>query len=223
MSAHPEIGQAFRKEIHFFDRYYDKGIDWYLAHFPLCGEYPVVGEASPFYLFHPEAPERVASVVPLAKFIVLLRNPVDRAFSQYHMKVERGLETLSFAEAIEREPQRLATSNDPMDLAWRHHSYLARGVYVDQLERWFDGFSRDRFSIVKSEDFYRDPETVLHQTQAFLGVRPHSPGTFKIHHQAEYPEMDPVMRQRLAAYFAPYNRQLYDLLGRDFGWEHEEQ
>ena len=67
LTAHPEIGQAYRKEVHYFDRYFDRGIEWYLAHFPLRGEFPVVGEASPFYLFHPEAPARVRAAVPEAK------------------------------------------------------------------------------------------------------------------------------------------------------------
>ena len=221
LTAHPEIGQASRKEVHFFDRYFDKGIDWYLAHFPLRGEFPVVGEASPFYLFHPEAPARILAAVPQAKFVVLLRNPVDRAYSQYHMKVERQLEELSFEEAIEREPERLAASDDPLDPAWRHHSYLARGIYFEQIRRWFDYFPRDRFLIIKSEDFYAEPLPILHQTQSFLGVQPHSPATLKVHHQADYGAMDSFMRRRLTDYFAPYNRQLYDLLGQDFGWEHD--
>ena len=221
LSAHPEIGQAFRKEVHFFDRYYDKGFDWYLAHFPLRGEFPVVGEASPYYVFHRDVPERILTAVPQAKFVLLLRNPVDRAYSQYHMKFKRRLETLSFEEAIEREPERLAVSDDPLNPAWRHHSYLARSVYVDQLKRWFDCFPRDRFLIIKSEDFYAEPLRILHQTQAFLGVGPHSPATLEVHHQAEYGAMDWFMRRRLTDYFTPYNRQLYDLLGRDFGWERD--
>jgi hypothetical protein len=221
LTAHPEIGQAFRKEVHFFDRYFGKGIDWYLAHFPLRGEFPVVGEASPYYLFHPEAPARIHAAVPHAKFIMLLRNPVDRAYSQYHMKFERALETLPFEEALRHEPERLALSDDPLDPAWRHHSYVARGIYVDQVRRWFDRFPRDRFLIIKSEDFYAEPLGILHQTQMFLGVRFHNPATLKIHHQADYVAMDQNTRSRLAEYFAPYNRQLYDLLGRDFGWEHD--
>jgi hypothetical protein len=221
LTAHPNIGQASRKEVHCFDRYFEKGIDWYLAHFPLRGEFPVVGEASPYYLFHPEAPARIQAAVPQAKFVVMLRNPVDRAYSQYHMKVERQLETLSFEEAIEREPERLADSTDPLSAAWRHHSYLARGVYVDQVRRWFDRFPRDRFLIIKSEDFYAEALRILHQTQAFLDVGSHSPAILKVHHQADYGAMDGFMRRRLTDYFAPYNRQLYDLLGRDFGWEHD--
>lgn len=221
LTGHPEIGGAFRKEVHYFDRYYAKGLDWYLGHFPKRGEFPIVGEASPYYLFHPDAPERVREVVPHAKLIVLLRNPVDRAYSQYHMKVARGLETLPFADAIDREPERLAASDDPLGPAWRHHSYLARGVYGDQLRRWMAVFPREQLLIVKSEEFYAEPERILHHTQAFLGVRAHSPEAFKVFHEADYPPLDPAVRRRLRAYFSPLNRQLYDLLGVDFGWERE--
>jgi hypothetical protein len=92
---------------------------------------------------------------------------------------------------------------------------------VDQIKRWFDYFPRDQFSIIKSEDFFADEVGILHETQAFLGVGPHNPVTLKVHHQSEQAGMDPVMRRRLAEYFAPFNQQLYDLLDRDFGWEHE--
>ena len=220
LTAHPNVGEAYRKEVHFFDRYFDKGWDWYLAHFPLRDEFPVVGEASPYYVFHPEVPQRILAAMPDVRFILLLRNPIDRALSQYNMKFRRGYETLPFDEAIAREPERLAVSDDPISLAQRHHSYLARGVYVDQLERWFACFPRDRFLIIKSEEFYSDPERLLHQSQEFLGLPPHTPTEFKAYHQRKYEDMDPIMRQRLADYFAPHNQRLYELLGRDFGWEH---
>ena len=221
LSEHPQIGSAYRKEVHFFDRYYGKGMDWYLAHFPLRGEFPIVGEASPYYLFHPDVPGRIEAAVPAARFIVLLRNPVDRAYSQYHHKLKRGLETLPFAEALDQEAERLSASDDPVGLPWRHHSYVARGLYVDQIRRWLERFPRERLLIIKSEEFFARPEAVLHQTQAFLGLEPRNPSDFKAYHMADYPEMEPATRRRLADHFAPYNRQLYDLLGRDFGWEHE--
>jgi hypothetical protein len=219
LTAHPEVGAAFRKEVHYFDRYYEKGRDWYLAHFPERGEFPIVGEASPYYLFHPEAPERVRAEAPNARLIALLRNPVDRAYSQYHMKVARGLESLPFAEAIDREPDRLAADRDPLGPAWRHHTYLARGAYAKQLRRWLAHFPREQLLILQSEAFYAAPERTLHETQAFLGLRPSSPGAFKVFHEADYAEMEAGLRRCLRDYFAPLNAELYDLVGVDFGWE----
>ena len=221
LTAHPDVGAAHRKEVHFFDRHYGRGVDWYRAHFPLEGEYPIVGEASPYYLFHPSVPERLREVVPEAKLIALLRNPVDRAYSQYHMKVSRGVESLSFDEAIEREPERLAACDDPTGAAWRHHSYLARGRYAEQLERWLRRFSRDKMLILKSEELYAEPQRVLGQVQHYLGLSPHTPAQFTLHHKASYSAMDAATRRRLSEYFAPHNRALYALLGRDFGWEDE--
>ena len=221
LTAHPDIGAALRKEVHYFDRYYEKGMDWYLAHFPVRGEVPMVGEASPYYLFHPDVPERARSVVANAKFIALLRNPVDRAYSHYQMRVRKGLESLSFEEAIDKEHERLSSSDDPSSLAWRYYSYVKRGLYVEQLEHWMSVFPREQFLILKSEELYSDPARTLHQTLTYLGLQPWSLETFKAHHLMGYPEMDPATRKRLGEYYAPYNQRLYAFLGRDLGWEHE--
>jgi hypothetical protein len=221
LSEHPHVGAALRKEVHFFDRHYERGMDWYSAHFPMRGEAPVVGEASPYYLFDPRVPERVRRAIPDAKFIALLRNPVDRAYSQYRMRVRRDAETLSFEEAIAKESERMSASDDPASVAWRHHSYVKRGLYAEQLERWMSVFPRERFLILKSEDFYENPERILHDTQKYLGLRPWSPGNFKAYHMSEYDDMEPDTRKRLGEYFAEHNKRLYALLGEDFGWEDE--
>lgn len=219
LSEHPDVGPAFRKEVHFFDRYYDRGMDWYRAHFPLPGEATAVGEASPYYLFHPEVPERVRAAMPTPKFLALLRNPVERAYSQYQMNVRRGVETLSFEAAVDQERERLSANDDPASLDWRRYSYLARGAYAEQLERWWRLFPREQFLILKSEEFYEDPGATFDQTLAFLGLRSWRPAGYKAYHLAEYADMDPATRKRLAEHFAPLNRRLYALLGRDLGWE----
>jgi hypothetical protein len=218
LTEHPDIGPAFRKEVHFFERYYEKGLDWYMAHFPMRGEFPVVGEASPNYLFHPDVPERVRKAAPHARFIVLLRNPIDRAHSHYQMKVRRGIETLSFEEALDKERERLSSSDDAASPAWRHYSYLKRGLYVEQLQRWMSVFPREQFLIIKSEDFYEDPGKILNQTLGYLGLRPWTLARFRAHHLSEYADIDTVTYERLVHYFAPYNQQLYALLGHDLGW-----
>jgi hypothetical protein len=219
LCEHPNVGAAFRKEVHFFDDYFDRGLDWYLAHFPRQGEYPMVGEASPYYLVHPEAPERARRVVPGALLIALLRDPVARAWSQYHIKIKRGLETLPFAEALDREHERLTADPNPVGAAWRHHSYQARGEYAGQLERWLAAFPRERLLVLKSEDFFANPARELAGVHRFLGLPSMMPQGFKPYHLAEYPPLDPVIARRLREYFAPHNTRLADLLGRDFGWD----
>jgi hypothetical protein len=118
LTQHPDVFPSCPKEVHYFSIHYHKGVNWYRSHFPLVMQKSyverghdrrfVAGEATPYYIAHPHAPQRIAETVPEAKLIVLLRNPVDRAYSHYHYEVKNGLETLSFAEAIDREDERLA-------------------------------------------------------------------------------------------------------------------
>jgi Sulfotransferase domain len=241
LTAHPQIVSATRKEIHFFDKNFHRDIPWYRAQFPALIEsdmaetigrqHVITGEASPYYLFHPHAPARAALVVPNTKLIVLLRNPVDRACSHYYYEVERGYETLSFEEALAQEEtrtrdegQRLAADPHYYSPNHRRYSYLARGIYVDQLERWMNHFPKEQFFIIKSEEFYATPERKLQELFLFLGL----PDTSGVQQQ-EYKQlnsstssqakMEPEMRKRLLSYFEPYNERLYTLLGRDFGWD----
>jgi Sulfotransferase domain len=228
---HPAILPAYQKEIHFFtipDLYF-KGEHWYRSHFPtaLARRQRLSGEASPSYLFFPLVPERVFRVMPQIKLIVLLRDPAARAFSNYHHQVRRGLETLSFEDAIEQEPERLGddlqkTIEDPTfhSLNLAHYSYLLRGEYVTQLKRWHHFFSTEQTLILKSEDFYSDPQETVAQVSSFLNLpawQPH-PSIFKQYNPGTYDKMKPATRQFLAEYFRPANEHLYDYLGRDLGW-----
>ena len=241
LQMHPCINPAVNKDLHFFDRRYSKGLAWYRGHFPtalekyytqrLQGRTFVTGEASPSYLFHPYTPKRVAQAMPRVKLIVMLRNPVSRAYSQYNHAVELGHETLSFEETIELEEERVAGEQKKIleneyyySEDYKHRSYLSKGIYVDQLQTWMKLFPREQFLILKSEDFYANPASSFKQVLTFLGV----PETELQVEEKEYKnynnnvyssKMDPQMRQRLIEYFKPHNARLYDFLGVDFGWD----
>ncbi len=219
LTHHPDVGGSIRKEVHFFSWLYDRGLDWYLAHFPQRGKFAMVGEASTSYLSDPDVPERVRRAVPDAKLIALLRNPVDRAFSQYQMNVRKGFEPLPFEEAIDREPERLRLAADRSTTQWRYSSYLARGLYAEHLEWWLAAFPRGQLLVLRSEDFFARPEEGLAEALAFLGLPPWRPDAFEVYNPGAYGGMRPETRARLAAFFAPHNRRLGELLGRDFGWD----
>lgn len=231
LCAHPAVAPAFTKEIHFFDYNFERGVGWYRAHFPTYfdkgrGKFSVTGEASPYYLFFPLAASRAAAIVPQAKLIVLLRNPVERAFSHYYHEVRLGLEPLSAEAAFAAEEARLAGEcekilSDPRYYSFNHqnYSYLARGRYAEQLERWFRYFSRQQFLILASEEFYRDPATIFSRVLEFLELPQWQPDSFPPENQGAYAPMDATLRARLTDYFRPYNARLYELLGTDFGWE----
>lgn len=233
---HPAVIAASLKEIHYFDRNYEKGSGWYRSHFPTrayqalagfrSGAPPMTGEATPGYIFHPEAPRRVASLVPDVKLVAMLRNPVDRAYSNYCHRVARGLEDLSsFEEAITAEPARLADESTVdgderySGSEYRLHSYLARGRYFEQLTRWFGCFPRDRFLIEKSEDFFGNPGFTLTALLDFLGLPDFERPEYKKLNSLSSGSMNPDTRAQLVAYFKPHNERLYELVGRDFGWD----
>ena len=209
LARHPHVEPAAAKELHFFDTLYEEGMEWYRQCFPpprlKDGRETVTGEATPGYLFHPRAPERVAEVVPRARLIALLRNPVDRAYSQYHQRTGKGRETRDFEEVLGAE-----NSNA---------GYLARGIYIDQLLRWSRFFDRERMLVLKSEDFFERPQDVLKDVLNFLDLPEWEPEDWEIRKKGGYEQkMDPEVRRRLEDFFEPHNKRLYEYLGVDFGW-----
>ncbi len=222
------VGRSRKKEVHFFDFNYDRGMGWYKHHFPtllakrsaerrLDGPF-ITGEASPYYLVNPLVPERVRAALPSVKLIVLLRDPIQRAFSHFHQQRRLGNETSSsFEEAIERETAVLERE-DPSSLAYRKASYLTRGIYVDQLGRWFARFPREQMLILKSEDFFADPAATERAVCEFLGVPPRIHAKYGRGARKRYPDIDASTRAFLATYYREHNQRLHALLGRDFDW-----
>lgn len=232
---HPAAAHALTKELRFFDLNYHRGLGWYRSRFPTRhyrawlrrrGIDLVVGEASPDYLFHPHAPIRVARALPSVKLIVLLRNPVERAYSHYWHQARRGHEPLSFDEAVAREPERLDGElerilSDPRYVSYErhHHSYVTRGNYADQLRAWMDLFPPDRFLIERSEDFFAEPPKVFARVLEFLGLHAWELTEYETFNAFASGAMAPDIRSALVDHFRPHNERLYEMLGRDFGWE----
>ena len=154
------------------------------------------------------------------------RHPVDRAFSHYWHQVKRGHERLTFDQAVAAEEGRLAGElermlADPAYVSYErhHHSYLERGVYVDQLSTWLGLIPRDRFLIEPSEELFATPSVVFKRVLSFLDLPDFEPPAYEAFNAFGSGEMEPALRARLVEHFRPHNRRLYDLLGRDFGWE----
>jgi hypothetical protein len=228
LTRHPRVVPAERKEVHYFDLHFGRGTDWYRSRFPLLEGGAITGEASPYYMFHPLAARRMAETVPEARLISLLRNPVDRAYSHYHMEFARGRETLPFEEALEAEEGRLRGERERMleeeeysSFAYQHFSYLSRGVYVDQLEEWGRHFGPERLLVMKSEDLFDDNAGSLKRVLGFLGLPEWEPGNEvpdSARFEGDYVPMEKATRRRLEGFFEPHNRRLYEYLGVDLGW-----
>ncbi|GHO91877.1 hypothetical protein KSF_019250 [Reticulibacter mediterranei] len=239
---HPGIAPALHKEVHFFDYNYQRGFSWYRGQFPalphmyyiqtIRRQIIITGEASPYYLFHPYVPQRVAQFLPEIKLIALLRNPIERAFSHYCWEVDWRNEHLSFEDALEQEEERMQgviqTLAYGKSFPHLHFSYISRGQYAEQLERWFVCFPREQILIIKSEDMYNNPAAIFTQTLDFLHISSSTieVGNFKPEFKpyngqksSLHKKMLPATRQLLAERFQPDNERLYTLLGRDFGWK----
>jgi len=231
LTLHPDIARAAIKETHYFDRpeNFSKGIEWYRRCFPPPGRDGrrfITGEATPAYLVDPAIPERMAEVVPEARLIALLRNPADRAYSQYHMAIRNGNEPRSFEEALEEEQAWLLGEGnglsdherDSRANRQRLSSYLRMGLYVDQLLRWRRFFNDEQMLVLKSEDFFERPLKPLKLAHDFLGLPHREPEIRPRGAKHGYEPMNPSTRQRLEDFFEPHNHRLYELLGADLGW-----
>ena len=227
LRRHPSITGPSWKEVSYFDRHYVRGEAWYRGNFPNKARTrgKLVGEASPSYLFHPLAPERVRADIPNAKLVALLRNPVDRALSHYNHEVALGREPLSFEAALAAEEARLAGEVERLvaepryfSREWWSHTYQARGRYAEQLERWLAVFPREQLLIVPSDDLAAEPVETHARVLDFLGAAPQRLDQYPRVYEREYEPMNPETREQLAAEFEEPNQRLYELLGRELGW-----
>jgi hypothetical protein len=229
---HPNVYRNYKKAPSYFDHNYLQGENWYRSHFPpkwRVNKYDqkiLIGDASQDTIFHPLAPERVAKIIPSVKLVVLLRNPVDRAFSHYQHRKRLGHETLSFEEAVRLEPERLAEPTAQLlrgeNFNTYHffgYSYLARGMYAEQLKRWFAHFPREQFLIIRSEDFFTRTEEQYLKLMRFLDLPTILPKSFRNSNPGKYVSMTDEMRTYLQNYFREPNQELYELLGQDLGWD----
>ena len=235
---HPQVTPAgVMKGVHYFDTNdYHRGLDWYRSHFPTrrsiasmterIGGTVLTGESSPYYMFHPLAPNRIVADLPGVKIVVLLRDPVDRAYSQYLHETRRGYETLEFEPALEAEDGRLVGEAERMvadptydSFSLRHHSYMARGEYFTQVRRLSDLVGQERLLVVSSEQLFDDPAATYHNVLRFLGLPEFNPPGFAAQNANVY--LSPISNQArhmLEDRFREPNKLLYDFVGEDFGW-----
>ncbi len=236
LSQHPAVLKAvLHKGVHYFDMNYDHGIAWYRAHFPLrasadlatrsAGDPALTLESSPYYMFHPCAADRIARDLPEVKLLVLVRDPVERAYSAHAHELARGFETEPFERALELEDERLRgeaerMSRDPgyLSHAHQHQAYRARGRYCEQLDRLERVFGADRIHVVDSGDFFTKPEPDYDAVLDFLGLRNHEYPVFERHNARPRSPMPPALRTELTSYFEPFDMQLTRWLGKVPSW-----
>jgi len=221
----PGVIEPLRKEVHYFDVNVERGERWYRAHFGREGEPGLNLDSSPYYLFHPAVPRRLHERLPDAKLIVLLRDPVRRAYSHYWHERDKGRERLSFEDAIAAEADRLGNSEQRLadgtlarSREHQHFSYLARGRYAEQLDRWWAVFPHEQLLVLKFEDLAREPLEALNRTLNFLGLPRAASVSLEARNTRKYSPLAETTAARLREYFEPHNQRLEALLGRPMGW-----
>jgi hypothetical protein len=232
---HPQVGgSGLHKEVHYFDLNAERNERWYRAHFPrertverrraTFGSF-VVGEATPYYLFHPLAAERARRVVPGARVIAILRHPVERARSQHAHETELGYEPLSFEDALGAEAERTAGEEERLirepsyrSFEHQHHAYVARSEYGRQLERWRSAFPPERILVLVSEELFADPRGTFGRVTSFLGIEDRDPGLLPRLNASSAGSLRPETRERLWERLAPEASAVAELIGRDPGW-----
>lgn len=234
LSQHPAVVKAvLHKGVHYFDLNYGHPFSWYRAHFPLATraaratgpQGPVTFESSPYYLFHPLAASRIATDLPGVKLLVLVRDPVERAYSAWAHERARGFETEPFERALELEAGRLAGQAERMvaepgylSFSHQHHAYTARGQYVEQLERLEGLVGRDRIHVVDSGDFFVKPEPAYDAVLDFLGLDRGEYPEFERHNARPRSALPDAVRLALTEHFAPYDERLTAWLGWVPSW-----
>ncbi|MEO8423493.1 MAG: sulfotransferase domain-containing protein [Actinomycetota bacterium] len=240
LEKHPSVlPTVLNKGVHYFDTNFEKGPVWYRSHFPTtaakglrrrrAGGGPVItGEGSPYYSFHPLAPQRIAELLPNGRFILMLRDPISRAHSHYQHEVARGFEELSFEEALEREEERLAGEEERMiadpsyfSFAHQHHSYVARGLYLSQIQRWHSVLPREQLLIVDSTDFFSNADATYREVLRFLELAERSLPAYEKMNAHSYDRMTPRALAFLRSRVADPNRALSGYLERAFPWDVE--
>lgn len=224
LSQHPSINNPKNKEMHYFDDRDIHSRNQYRSKFPISYR-RLTGEATPIYIYYPGVPQRIRSMFPDCKFVVILRNPIGRAYSHYQMRVRRGKEDLSFEEALEAEESRLEEAhtqykNNPEihNSGLLSHSYRDRGVYCKQLERWWSVFPPSQFHVMSYENFINNPSDEYGELCDFLGISRCEDIKLGQPNVAKYPQISDSAYANLEMYYAEYNAKLFKMLGKTFPW-----
>jgi hypothetical protein len=218
LREHPELCLPRRKELHFFDtdaNFAVEPIDYaaYHANFDPKPPQRLLGEVTPAYMYWPTAAERIERYNPAMKLILVLRNPITRAFSQWNMARQNHREPLPFLEALRVEPER--RRNLPLERAKRF-TYVERGFYVAQLQRLWEHFPVAQTLIFRSEELLGHPDDVLARVAAFLGIALFPPVEQRSVHAREY---DTTMSSEEKRYLVDVFEHEIHELERLLGWD----
>jgi hypothetical protein len=230
---HPCVLKAAYDEIGFFDSNYNLGLNWYRSMFPtkkkmegirLKEGISITGEDTPFYFWNPSAAKRIKDILPNIKLISILRNPIDRAYSEYQDLAITDTNFPSFEEMIDDEIEtrvydELIITEENFETFNQKKSYLLKGIYVDQLKIWNRLFARKQILTISSEDLKLNPQETLKTIFEFLNLSNYKIETPQYKKQKKYVAMNPETREKLIEFYKPHNERLFKFMGKKFDWD----
>ena len=233
LSQHPSIAPAAYDELGYFDDNYHLGVNWYKSLFPTKftrnkiikkhGKF-LTYDVTPFYIYNPLVAKRIFESFPKAKIISNLRNPIDRAYSNYNDAVEMGDMKIPFEEVVqiamdEIDKNKSKLNNEAYIVDTYYENILARGFYADQLKIWFKKFQKNQLLMVQSEDLAQKTDQILTKIFEFLDLPYFKIKDLTKQNKREYPPMKAETRKLLIEFYRPYNEKLYNLINQHFDWD----
>ena len=234
LGQHNCIKRAAYDEIGYFDDNFHLGLNWYRSLFPtkfmqkkIESEYKkfLTYDVTPFYIYNPLVVDRIFKFSPNAKIIAVLRNPIDRAYSNYNSKMQAEGDTkTTFEEIINAEIEIIEKNKKNIDdyaflVDTFYELLLARGFYAKQLEFWFKKFPRKNILLISSEELATNTDKTISEIFEFLEVPIQKISDLTKQNVIKYPKMKDSTREILINFFKPYNEKLFGILGRRFNWD----
>ena len=233
LGQHPCIASSAYDELGYFDDNFHLGINWYKSLFPTkstknkiikkYGKF-LTYDVTPFYIYNPLVARRISESFPKAKIMSNLRNPIDRAYSNYIIMLQEGDTTSTFEEMIQAamndlEKNKTKLNDEAYVVDTHYENILARGFYADQLEIWFEKFQKRQLLMIPSEDLAQKPDQVLTKVFEFLDLPYYKIKDFTKQNKREYSPMKDKTRKLLIEFYKPYNEKLYSLTNQHFDWD----
>ena len=181
-------------------------------------------DVTPFYIYNPLVARRISESFPKAKIISNLRNPIDRAYSNYIIMLQDGDTTKTFEEMVhmamdELEKNKSRLNDEAYIVDTYYENILARGFYANQLEIWFEKFQKKQLLMIPSEDLAQKPDQVLRKVFEFLNIPYFKIKDFTKQNKREYPPMKDETRKLLTEFYKPHNEKLYSLINQHYDWD----
>ena len=233
LPEHPCISKSPYDNMGFFNDNFHLGVNWYKSFFPTTftrkkikskfGNF-LAFDVTTKYMEEESTANNVYQTKPNMKIIIILRNPVDRAYSQYHLSVRQTAERRSFEDVVEENMNRLNKESHEHykikpKFSAKEDNYLKKGLYALQLRYWLKIFPRENILIVSTEEFESNQQIIYNKIFEFLNISKFEVKNTKKMEKGNYPPMKSETRNLLLDYFRSHNHELFELINMEFDWD----